>query len=146
MLLLFIAAFIMAGCDVGMNSDQQAREAASNWADAYFNCDFKDAGNYVTPESQKWLQYAASNMTAEELKTLQEAGGAKVSISDLFDEANDTMRQVMLTVTNCLQPNKQGQGTELSKDGTFKVTVVKRDEGWQVRMAGLPQSEKQSHD
>ena len=146
LLLLFAMAILMAGCDTGMNGDQQAREVAGDWADAYFNCDYKDASNYVTPESQKWLQYAASNTTEQDLKLLQEAGGAMVTVSDGFDEANDTMRLVTLTITNSLKTAKQGQTSEVAKDATFKVVVVKRDADWQVRMAGLPRSEKQSRD
>ena len=144
-LLLFMTALMLAECDGGMDGDQQAREAAGDWADAYFNCDFKDASGYVTTESQKWLQYAASNTSAEELKLLQEAGGTQVSVDDGFDEANDTMRLVTLNVTNSLKPSAQGKA-ELVKDGTFKVVVVKREAGWQIRMAGLPRSEKQSRD
>ena len=144
-LLLFMGAILFAGCEGGMDSDQQARHAAEEWADAYFNCDFKDASEYVTPESQKWLQYAASNTSAEELKQLQESGGAKVIASEGFDEANDTMRLVTLNVTNSLKSSGQGT-TGIIKDATFKVEVVKRDAGWKVRMAGLPRSEKQSRD
>ena len=143
-LLLFSAAILVAGCDVGMDGDQQAREVAGDWADAYFNCDFKDASGYVTPESQKWLQYAASNTTAEELKMLKDAGGARVSVNDSFDEANDTMRLVTLNVSNVL--TTQQQKPVLAEEGIFKVTVVKRDGEWLVRMAGLPQSGKQSRD
>ena len=143
-LLLFVTAILMAGCDIGMDGDQQAKNVAGDWADAYFNCDYKDASKYVTPESQKWLQYAASNTTAEELKLLKEAGGAQVSVSDAFDEANDTMRLVTLNVTNVL--TTQQQTSVLTKDVTFKVMVVKHDGDWKVRMAGLPQSGKQSRD
>ena len=143
-LLLFLVAILMVGCELGMDGDQQAQQVAGNWADAYFNCDFKDASRYVTPESQKWLQYAASNTTEEELTMLKNAGGARVSISNSFDEANDTMRLVTLNVTNVL--TTQQQKPVLAKEGTFKVMVVKRDGEWQVRMAGLLQSGKQSHD
>ena len=143
-LLLFVTAILMAGCDIGMDGDQQAKNVAGDWADAYFNCDYKDASKYVTPESQKWLQYAASNTTAEELKLLKEAGGAQVSVSDTFDEANDTMRLVTMNVTNVL--TTQQQSLVLAKDATFKVMVVKRNGSWKVRMAGLPQSGKQSRD
>lgn len=146
LLLLFATAVLVAGCDMGMNGDQQARDAAGAWASAYFNCDFKDASNYVTQESQKWLQFAASNTTEQELKVLQEAGGATVTINELFDVANDTMRLMTLSVENYLKPTKSEQTPELAKIGTFKVTVVKRNDSWQVRMAGLPQNEKQSRD
>ena len=143
-LLLFLVAILMVGCELGMDGDQQVQQVAGNWADAYFNCDFKDASRYVTPESQKWLQYAASNTTEEELTMLKNAGGARVSISNSFDEANDTMRLVTLNVTNVL--TTQQQKPVLAKEGTFKVMVVKRDGEWQVRMAGLLQSGKQNHD
>ena len=142
-LLLFMATILMVGCDMGIDGDQQAKNAAEAWADAYFNCDYKDASGYVTPESQKWLQYAASNTTAEELKVLKDAGGAQVAVEELFDEANDTMRLVTLNVTNSLKPSKN---PELVKDGIYKVVVVKRADSWQVRMAGLPRNEKQSRD
>ena len=144
LLLLFVTAILMTGCDTGMNGDQQAREVAGEWADAYFNCDYKDANQYVTPESQKWLQYAASNTTEQELNLLKEAGGAHIAVSEGFDEANDTMRLVTLTVSNSL--TTQQQTPVLAKEATFKVTVVKGEDGWRVRMAGLPQSEKQSRD
>lgn len=143
LLLLFLAAILMAGCDMGIDGDQQAKNVAEAWADAYFNCDYKDASGYVTPESQKWLQYAASNTTAEELKVLKDAGGAQVAVEELFDEANDTMRLVTLNVTNSLKPSKN---PELVKDGMYKVVVVKRADSWQVRMVGLPRNEKQSRD
>ena len=144
LLLLFATAILVAGCDAGMTGDQQARNAVEDWADAYFNCDFKDASGYVTPESQKWLQYAASNTTEEELKMLKNAGGARVSVNNSFDEANDTMRLVTLNVSNVL--TTQQQKPVLAEEGIFKVMVVKRDGEWQVRMAGLLQSGKQNHD
>ena len=141
LLLLFATAILVAGCDSGMTGDQQARNAVEDWADAYFNCDFKDAKEYVTEESQKWLQFAASNTTEQDLKLLQEAGGAQITVSDDFEEANDTMRLVTLTVSNCLTAK-----SALSQEATFKVRVVKREAGWQVRMEGLPQNGMQSRD
>ena len=141
LLLLFATAILVAGCDAGMTGDQQARNAVEDWADAYFNCDFKDAKEYVTEESQKWLQFAASNTTEQDLKLLQEAGGAQIAVSDDFEEANDTMRLVTLTVNNCLTAK-----SALSQEATFKVRVVKREAGWQVRMEGLPQNGMQSRD
>ena len=144
LLLLFVTAILMAGCDAGLNSDQQAREVAGKWADAYFNCDFKDADNYVTPESRKWLQYAASNTTEQELNMLQEAGGAQVTVSETATEGNDTLKTFRLTVANCLGTTHETAA--LVKERTFMVTVVRRTTDWQVRMAGLPQSERQSRD
>ena len=123
-LLLFMATVLMVGCDTAMSNGQKACDAAGAWADAYFNCDYKDAKGYVTDDSQKWLQFAASNTTEQDLKRLLEAGGARVTLS----------------VSNVLT------ATGVADEGTFHVTVVKRDAGWQVRMEGLPQSGMRSRD
>lgn len=146
LLLLFSTVILMAGCNQGVSGDQEAKDNAEEWADAYFNCDYMDAKEYVTQESQKWLEFAASNTTEQDMKLLQEAGGAHVTVGEVFDEANDTMRLVTLMVTNYLKPVALGKAPELEKEGTFKVAVVKRADGWQVRMEGLPRSEKQSRD
>ena len=42
-LLLFMATVLMVGCDTAMSNGQEACDAAGAWADAYFNCDYKDA-------------------------------------------------------------------------------------------------------
>ena len=141
-LLLFMAAALMAGCDAATGSDQGARDAAGAWADAYFNCDFKDAATNATAESDKWLRFAASNTTEEDLKLVN--GGATVSAADYFTIANDTLRVVTLTVRNFLKTTAVGAPAELQQEGRFLVTVVKRDGDWKVRMEGLPRSEKQS--
>ena len=141
---MMIGLLLLTGCGEATESDDAARQVAQAWGDAYFNCDYKDAGNYVTQESQKWLQYAASNTTEQELELLQEVGGASIAVSDWFEAANDTLRLVTLTVTNFL--TEQHQTPTITKEGTYKVAVVKRDAGWQVRMEGLPQNEKQNRD
>ncbi len=146
LLLLFATTIMLVGCSTEMDGDQQARDAAGAWADAYFNCDYKEAIEYVTEDSRKWLLFAASNTTEQELELLQNAGGATVEIEDYFDEANDTMRLVTMTITNYFSPTTQLQTPTLAKEGTFKITVVKQHNQWLVRMVGLPQNEMQSRD
>ena len=143
-LLFFLTAITMASCNVGIEGDDAALDVAANWADAYFNCDFHEAANYATPESDKWLRFAASNTTEQDLQTLE--GKATATADEYFTEANDTLRVVTLHVRNFLKPVAVGAPAQLQEEGTFLVTVVKRDGKWKVRMEGLPQSEKQSRD
>ena len=56
------------------------------------------------------------------------------------NQRNDTLQLVTLSVSNVLT------ATGVADEGTFHVTVVKRDAGWQVRMEGLPQSGMRSRD
>lgn len=143
-LFFFLTAITMASCNVGIEGDDAALDVAANWANAYFNCDFHEAANYATPESDKWLRFAASNTTEQDLQTLE--GKATATADEYFTEANDTLRVVTLHVRNFLKPVAVGTPAQLQEEGTFLVTVVKRDGKWKVRMEGLPQSEKQSRD
>ena len=134
----------MASCNGGFEGDGAALDVAANWADAYFNCDFHEAATFATPESDKWLRFAASNTTEQDLQTLE--GKATATADDYFTVANDTLRIVTLYVKNFLKPVAVGSPAQIQEEGTFLITVVKRDGKWKVRMEDLPQSEKQSRD
>ncbi|MCR5365388.1 MAG: hypothetical protein K6E67_04505 [Prevotella sp.] len=143
-LFLLLSAAIMASCNIGQEGDDVALSVATDWADAYFNCDFHEAASYATAESEQWLRFAASNTTEQDLQTVK--GGATATADDYFTVANDTLRVVTLHVRNFLKPVAVGEPAQLQEEGTFLVTVVKRDGKWKVRMEGLPRSEKQSRD
>ena len=143
-LFLLLSAAIMASCNIGQEGDDVALNVATDWADAYFNCDFHEAASYATAESERWLRFAASNTTEQDLQTVK--GGATADADDYFTVANDTLRVVTLHVRDFLKPVAVGEPAQLQEEGTFLVTVVKRDGKWKVRMEGLPRSEKQSRD
>ena len=134
----------MASCNIGQEGDDVALNVATDWADAYFNCDFHEAASYATAESERWLRFAASNTTEQDLQTVK--GGATADADDYFTVANDTLRVVTLHVRDFLKPVAVGEPAQLQEEGTFLVIVVKRDGKWKVRMEGLPRSEKQSRD
>jgi hypothetical protein len=146
MRLLFslLTVVLMASCNTGFNGDNEAKATATQWAEAYFNCDFKDAANYTTPESERWLRFAASNTTEEDLKLVN--GGATASAEEYFTVANDTLRVVTVSVRNFLKATAIGAPAEIQQEGTFLVTVVHRNGEWKVRMEGLPRNEKQNRD
>ena len=143
-LFFLLTAIMMASCNLGFEGDGAALDIATNWAEAYFNCDYHEAATYATTESDKWLRFAASNTTEQDLQTIQ--GKASVTADDNFTVANDTLRIVTLNVKNFLKTVAIGAPAQLQEEGTFLVTVVKRDGKWKVRMEGLPRSEKQSRD
>lgn len=138
---LWLAVALFTSCDIGINGDEAAQKAAVAWADAYFNCDFHEAEEYSTAESGKWLRFAASNVTEQDLQLLRERN-AVVEADEYFPEANDTLRVVRLTVRNYLAPKALGEASQLADVGHFNVTVVKRNDHWKVKMEGLPRSEK----
>ena len=122
----------------------EARNRVQAFAEAYFNYDFQRAAELVTPESMKWLRFAASNITEQQLQLLQQHE-VKVE-ADMSDYVNDTMQVVTLKVNNYLAPTPLGGEPTIKEQGTFRITLVKRDNKWKVRMEGLPRNEKQSRD
>ncbi len=127
------------------NDDDQATAIAIEWGEAFFNCDYHAAEALSTPDSRRWLQFAASNTTQQDLDLLKQHA-AEVEATDFFPEANDTLRVVELAVRNSVKPTIAGEQPSQIEKAMFRTTVVKRNGSWLVRMASLPRSEKQSRD
>ena len=127
------------------NDDDQATAIAIEWGEAFFNCDYHAAEALSTPDSRRWLQFAASNTTQQDLDLLKQHA-AEVEATDFFPEANDTLRVVELVVRNSIKPTIAGEQPSQIEKAMFRTTVVKRNGSWLVRMASLPRSEKQSRD
>ena len=122
---LFCTAILLSGCNFTNDHDNEAIEAAVNWAEAYFNYDFHKAEEYVTPESGRWLKFAASNATEHDLQLVQQnEEGATVEVEDFFPEANDTLRVVSLKVSNFVSSTLPAESAQLVEEGVFNVTTV----------------------
>jgi len=140
-----LSALLMIGCGGGLGDDSATHDVAVAWAEAYFNADYHTAEQYVTPESRKWIRFAASNTTEADLKLLNEQH-AEVEADGSSPLVNDTLHVVTLIVSNYLSATAFNEAPRQEEEGKFLVTVVKRDDDWLVRMEGLPRSEKQSRD
>lgn len=143
-IILLTSVLMLAGCSMG-SDDSSASCTALAWADAYFNCNFVEAAKHATPESEKWLRFAASNIVEDDLQLLRDN---PVEIDEDADVtySNDTLRVVSIDVKNFLVNRSVDEPKEQADEGTFLVNVVKRNGQWAVRMEGLPRSGKQSPD
>ena len=116
------------------------------FAEAYFNYDFKKAQRWVTPESVKWLQFAASNVSQEDIDLINEQEDeATVEVAE-FEYVNDSVSVVTVEVQSFLQKDSIGKAGSMTDQAPFRLTVVERDGKPRVRMEGLPRSERQSRD
>ena len=58
--LLSFLIFLLMGCQlIDGKSENAVDKSLENWADAYFNFHYQDAMEYITPESGKWIHFAA---------------------------------------------------------------------------------------
>ena len=144
-LLILAMVLSLTACKLTNREDTLATDVAVQWGEAFFNCDYHAAQALSTPESRRWLQFAASNTTQQDLDLLKQHA-AEVEATDYFPAANDTLRVVQLVVRNSLSPAVNGGAPLQVDEALFSVTVVKRNDQWLVRMASLPRSERQSRD
>ena len=143
--LILSLTLALTACNMMQNDDDQATAIAIEWGEAFFNCDYHAAEALSTPDSRRWLQFAASNTTQQDLDLLKQHA-AEVEATDFFPEANDTLRVVELAVRNSVKPTIAGEQPSQIEKAMFRTTVVKRNGSWLVRMASLPRSDKQSRD
>ena len=137
----------LTACDETTGKGQDVTQhVVAAWADAYFNYDFRRAQKYVTPESRKWLLFAATNVTQDDVDMLRaQDEGATVTVSN-YEETDDSTALVTLHVQGSIICDTIGRPAHPSADATYTVTAVSRGGRMMVKMEGLPRSEKHSRD
>ncbi len=138
-----IAASTLMGSCGNRTDNEQVAACADSFAVNYFNWNFNGAARFCTSESVRWLQFAASQVTQTDVDTLRaKAHGAGIEITDVTMADDERQADVCLTVTDFMTPAAIGHGPETIDKQTFKLTAVLVGDGWKIRMADLPRSEK----
>lgn len=119
---------------------RQVEEAAVAFATAYFNYDFATASKLSTPESARWLRFAASNVYEPDLEALRSMeGGAEVGQPDV-ESLGDTAALVAVAIDNYMQRDTIGQRGRVVGGQTYHLCLVRRGEKWLVSLDGLPRA------
>ena len=126
--------------------DKKVENCARAFAEAYFNYDFLAAKELVTPESEKWLRFAASSITEEDVAQLNSMEqGAQAEVQDIT-LVDDSTSIAVVEVKEFLQKDSIGKAATIVDNAQFELVVLKREKKYYVRMEGLPRSERQSRD
>jgi hypothetical protein len=146
--LLPLLAFAFFSCSGGLgSSESRLAECADSFAVHYFNYHFADAMRFVTPESEKWLHYAASNVHQADIDLLRsQEEPATVELNEIEIDEADSTGTIRLSVSNFLRMDTIGTSAHLTKRATYVLHAVCKDKKWRIRMAGLPRSGKRSRD
>lgn len=136
-----------SSCKQEPGSEEQLLEDADSFAVNYYNWHFEQALRYCTPESEKWLRYAAGNVHEADVELLRNREeDAQVELGDILYDDNDSIATIETKVYNYLQMDSIGKAAHLIPESTFRLTMVKRSGKWLIRMESPLRSEKQSHD
>ena len=144
--LLNVCLLILTSCEGLLKTEEEKAGAeATAFATAYFNFKYQTAKEYVTEESEKWIVFAASNVTQADLDVINAEEPAEVELLQSYLET-DTTAVSVLNVTNYLSLDSVEGSVRHVEQGEFLIPLVKRDGRWKVRMANLLQSETPNHD
>ena len=133
-----MAAGVLSGCH-DRTPDEDPTLVADSFAEAYFNYDFSKALGYCTPESGRWIRFAASNIYAADVEALRGmASGATVEIDDVDDGDTDSTAVATVNVDGYLQRDTIGRPGRVMGAQTYRLPLVRRDGKWQVNLTALP--------
>ena len=108
---------------------------------------FEKALRYCTPESEKWLRFAASNVHQADVDSLRaKYEDAQIELGDIEWQDNDSLASIEITVSDFLQMDTIGKVARLTEKANFCLPMVKKDGRWMVRMGSPLRSETQSRD
>ena len=130
---------------VSNNHRRQVRQEVETFAQAYFNFNFSVALDHCSKESGRWIRFAASNITAEDIAQLQQQQQeATVEIGNY--ELKDSTGHVNVTVRHFMQFDSIGGKGHLVDEATFRIPVCWENGKWTVRMEGPLRSETSGRD
>ena len=146
--ILFFLSFLMTGCQLQDGSGtSDADKALTSWADAYFNFNYEKALEYMTPESGRWIRFAASNITEQDVAFIKEQNPqTQIEIVNSQLSEADTVCNANIHVSHFIQLGFSAQDNQVVDGADFQIQLVKRNGNWLVRTEGLPRSGKQSRD
>lgn len=133
-------SLLQQGCGSGP-SDGDAETVAESFAEAYFNYHFDEAAVCCTPESRRWLSFAASNVYEADLEVLRGMErGAEVEVVSVDYGPADSVAVADVVVRGAMVRDTIGRAGRVSGEERYSLGMVLRGERWLVRMEGLPRS------
>ncbi len=129
----------LSGCQPHEGSEDQLKADADSFATLYYNWHFPKAAKYCTPESERWLRYAASNVHEGDIEQLrQKTEDASIEITDVDFGDDEVSAIITLTVNNFLQMDTIGQEAHLIPQAEFKLPMELHGDKWKVKLEKLP--------
>lgn len=136
-----ILLFICSSCRI-QTSQNQVEKVALNFCEAYYNFNFIDAKEWVTPSSLSYLSFLASNIQQEHLDQLNAQGAATVTVRESQLKDNSEKATIICEIKNSLQFNPITGQTENIPCLLDTLQLVKENNNWLIRKDNLQQNGK----
>ena len=130
-LLPIIGIIALSSCN--NDSEKQIKEVANNFSSAYFNWKFADAAKYVSYTSRRWLVYASSQVTQQDVDSLRAmTEGATLTIDNVSYKNNGSQAKVKVIVSNYLLMDSIGIAPRVCQHGEYEIPLSYDGKEWRV--------------
>ena len=103
--------FFLVACDFHAGSSRQLKKEVDSFAVYYFNWQFHHAVRFVTPESEKWMHYAASQVHQAEINEVVYSEDDKTAIAHV-------------TIQNYLRMDTIGKAATIVNTAQFDIPLI----------------------
>lgn len=145
-MLLACLLFIASSCESHLGSSRQLKKEVDSFAVYYFNWQFHQAIRFVTPESEKWMSYAASQVHQADIDLLQQKQlPATCEIQEItYDDENQTA-VAHIAIHDYLRMDTIGKAASVIDIAYFDIPLSYHSESdkWIVNINELPRPVKQ---
>lgn len=120
--------------------EKETSIVVQNFAETFFNYDFGSAKQWTTPESMKWIKFAASNISQADLDIINTMNvAARCETSDVVLN-NDTMAVAHISLLHATWIDKTEKNVR-TDNGSVSLYLRKRNGLWRVHLTEIPKIE-----
>ncbi|MBO6056726.1 MAG: hypothetical protein J6P64_00695 [Bacteroidales bacterium] len=132
--------FLLVACEFHAGSSRQLKKEVDSFAVYYFNWQFHQAVRFVTPESEKWMHYAASQVHQADIDLLQSKElPASCEINEVVYSEDDKTAIAHVTIQNYLRMDTIGKAATIVNAAQFDIPLIYQAETdkWKVEVNEL---------
>ena len=127
---------MLSSCDypalynVSSQDEDPLETVAEDFASALYNWQYEKALQMATPESAKWLQMAASQITEDDINYFNEQEESVDIELNSIDQLSDTSAVAEYQLGNMVVKDLLATSPRLVSDTTTHINLVKRHGKW----------------
>lgn len=140
-LMVVCLLFVVSSCENHVGSSRQLKKQVDSFAVYYFNWQFHKAVRFVTPESEKWMSYAASQVHQADIDLLQQKElPATCEIMEITYDDKVFSAIAHVTIRNYLRMDTIGKVASVIDVADFDIPLSyhSQSDKWIVNINELP--------
>ena len=126
-----------------IHQSDSAEACVDSFSQYYFNWQFQRSMPFVTPTSQKWLRYVASQVQQDDVEQLRNMPqGATYKIINVDTEDGDSVAVSHVLVRGFLCMDTIGKKSHVIDEVTYEIKLFHQGGKWLVNLDELPKKVK----